>query len=193
MSELTETGLSLLLERLGAVPGDPASAYQDLRLRLYKYFVWKGCPGLKADRLADETIDRVASKLETGVEIESIPSYSCETARYVFLEFLRSDKEIAAGDELPEIPYEPEDPDEGDPRIPCLRECLSESPEVSEDRKLILGYYGGLGSEKLKTERKRLAKEMGLSSNALKVRACRLRIRLEKCVTKCLAEQFAGS
>ena len=191
MSELTKEGLSLLLERLDTGRADPATEYQDLRLRLYKYFVWKGCPRLKADNLADTTIDRVASKLEQGVEVRSIRAYSCEVARFVFLEFLRADMEEAAGDELPDVFVYPGNPSALDERLPCLKKCLNETVRDGDEKRMILDYYGDDDGQKLKVRRKRLAKQFNVSVNALKVRACRLRMRLEKCVLNCIREGSA--
>jgi hypothetical protein len=53
-----------------------------------------------------------------------------------------------------------------------------------ENRELILRYY--LGEQGAKIENRRvLAEQLGLTADALSIRACRVRGRLEACVSKC--------
>jgi hypothetical protein len=58
-------------------------------------------------------------------------------------------------------------------------------PEVGE-RRLLLGYYDADQNEKNKDVRSGLAESYGLTMGALRVRACRLRARLETCVRDCI-------
>ena len=51
----------------------------------------------------------------------------------------------------------------------------------------MIGYYDTDTGEKAKQARKRLADSLGMTVNALKVRACRLRLKLEACITDCVA------
>src|SRR5215472_7874664 len=63
--------------------------YLEMRRRLVLYFDRKNCPA--PDELADETLSRVASKLEEqGTITDLSPAHYCYvTARFVFLEHLR--------------------------------------------------------------------------------------------------------
>jgi hypothetical protein len=104
------------------------------------------------------------------------------------LEHSRKTKLDAVGDDLPEVPVEPDiefldDPDE---RMKCLRRCVI-TTFTDEDKRLVVGYYDTDAGEKIKDARKRIADSFGLTLNALKVRACRLRMRLEACINECLA------
>ena len=67
----------------------------------------------------------------------------------------------------------------------CLEHCLDQLPET--DRELILVYYQGVQRAKIEG-RTRLAKRLGLSMNALSIRACRIRDKLEACIQKCCRE-----
>ncbi|NJM54496.1 MAG: hypothetical protein HC846_14665, partial [Blastocatellia bacterium] len=69
--------------------------YLDIRERLVAFFDRKNC--LNADELADETINRAARRLEEEGEIESeTPAKFCYiTAKFVFLEYLRSAEKIS--------------------------------------------------------------------------------------------------
>jgi hypothetical protein len=55
-----------------------------------------------------------------------------------------------------------------------------------DDRKFVLAYHSPKGRRV--EERKRLAQENGISMVALRVRANRLRFKLEECLKRCLAE-----
>ena len=80
----------------------------------------------------------------------------------------------------------PDFSDEPDTRISCLKFCLSEITSDGNDRLLIHGYYDADENEKNKQHRKNLAEKLGLTMNTLKVKACRLRVRLEKCIKECI-------
>lgn len=176
----------MLLTRLDADESQAAAKYEELRLKLVKLFVWKGCVEASADALADETLDRIAAKLGQGVEIQSLNAYACEVARFVWLEFSRKRKEDAAGDDVPEIAVSPEIADEPDLRLSCLKSCLAEIAASESDRALIIGYYDAEDGDKNKNQRRNLAEKLGLTMNTLKVKACRLRVRLEKCINECV-------
>ena len=192
MAILTAEAFALLLERLDADENKAGAKYEELRLKLVKFFVWRGCAATNADTLADETLDRVASKLVQAVEVENINAYAVEVSRYVWLEFKRKYKEDGFGDESPKIAVSPDFSDEPDTLISCLQSCLSEITTDNNDRLLILGYYDADENEKNKQHRKNLAEKLGLTMNTLKVKACRLRVRLEKCIKECMKKQTQG-
>ena len=189
MSSLTANAFNLLLSRLD--PDDQVSAadkYQILELKLTKYFVWQGVPESRADTLAEEAIDRLAAKLEQGHQIDSVNAYASQIARFVLLEFHRKFKETAWDDDAPEPATQPVSLEPDDERLAVLRKCLAEmEARNQDDRLLIVGYYGTEETQKNKEQRRQLAERFGLTANTLKVRACRLRLKLEKCVKNCYA------
>lgn len=192
-TNLTNTGFQLLLARLDPAPDGAAEKYEDLRLRLIKYFVWScGCPESRADDLADRTLDRVAQKLEHETAVQNVRAYSLATARFIWLEHGREVREDGWGNELPDIPAEATPADEPDERYACLDECLNEAMRNPSDRELVLDYYDAEAGEKDKDHRKNLARRLGIEVGALKVRACRLRKILEKCVRDCLDKKVRG-
>ncbi len=186
MAILTATAFALLLTRLDSDKTKAAEKYEELRLKLVKCFVWKGCPESNADSLADETLDRVAAKLAQGIKIKSLAAYACEVSRFVWLEYTRKRKEDNFGDQTPEIAVEPDIPEEPDLRLSCLASCLINVTTEENDRALILGYYDADAGEKNKDQRKNLAEKFRMTTNTLKVKACRLRERLEKCINECV-------
>ena len=79
--------------------------YLEMRRRLVRYFDRKNCP--EPDDLADETLNRVARRLEeTDAAVDDSPARYCYVvARFVFLESLRQPRlealGVDLGDELP--------------------------------------------------------------------------------------------
>ena len=188
MSSLTASSFQTLLDRLDTDPSAAADKYEDLRVKIAHLLRWRGCAESHADELADRTLDRVAYKLSSGEIVENINAFAAAVARFVWLEHSRKNKADAVGDDLPEIPIQPdvEFLDGPDERMKCLGGCFASSMN-DDDRRLVLGYYDTDADEKAKNARKRLADSFGLTINALKVRACRLRMRLEACINDCVA------
>src|SRR5256885_14783710 len=68
-------------------------SYLVIRERLFAYFDRKNC--LNADELADETLNRVARRLEEeggNIETETPARYCYITGRFIFMEHLRETK-----------------------------------------------------------------------------------------------------
>ena len=159
--------------------------YLDIRERLVTFFDRKNC--LNADELADETINRVARRLEEEGEIESeTPAKFCYiTAKFVFLEYLRSSEKasVPIDDVLLKSNDYSEESELKEKRLDCLEHCTEKLE--AENRRLIVHYY--FGEERAKIEnRRKLAENLGITLNALSIRACRIRDKLEVCVRKCV-------
>lgn len=182
---LTAAGLTKLLSKLD----NDADKYEALRLKLCRFFVWRGCSSVHADELADESFDRIAAKLVEGVEVENVSAYVLQIARYVWLEFSRKYKEDNFGGEMPVQIVQPNFNDGADERIVCLRKCVREIAPDETDRKLLIGYYDSTDGDKIKNQRKKLAEKFGIKLNTLKVKMFRLREKLEDCIKDCLSEE----
>lgn len=167
--------------------------YLEMRRRLVAYFDRKNC--VIPDDLADETLNRVARRLEEEGKIESeTPAKYCYlTARFVFMESLRQKKSVPIDDVLSNpksvnlIASESNDEAEiKEKRLECLENCTAKLEP--ENRQMILQYY--FGEERVKIESRRaLAKSLEITMNALSIRACRIRDKLENCVGKCVVEE----
>jgi DNA-directed RNA polymerase specialized sigma24 family protein len=158
--------------------------YLETRRRLVKYFDRKNC--LVPDELADETLNRVARRLaEEGVTSDDPPARYCYiVAKFVFLEYHRRPGRAEVSlDGLPSQPpaHSPDVVSDTEHRANCLENCLQKlNPD---QRQLILEYYRGERATKIQNRRD-LALKMGLTMNALSIRACRIRDGLEECVRK---------
>src|SRR5262245_50407415 len=82
--DLSEAAFSMLLARLNADPALAGEEYEKIRKRLIYFFERKGCR--TAAELGDETINRVARKIEEGIEIRDMLKYSSSVARLVLKE-----------------------------------------------------------------------------------------------------------
>lgn len=198
---LTQEAFRGLLEWLDQGSDTGGRNYLEMRRRLVGYFDRKNCA--TPDELADETLNRVARRLEEEGAITGAAAaqYCYIVARFVFHEHLRSAQrhystfssntgaEGAGDSEIP-VPHPAASPaldeeEERERRMGCLEKCLSKLEEDS--RELISEYYQGEQREKIE-HRRQLASRLGLTVNALSIRACRIRARLETCVTKCCSE-----
>jgi hypothetical protein len=79
----------------------------------------------------------------------------------------------------------PEVHNDEEKRLACLRRCTSKLEPAN--RELIMRYYVGKGGVKI-GNRRSLAESLGITMNALAIRACRLRDKLEACVRQCVNE-----
>ncbi len=178
--QLTAETLDGLLRFLDPDRDQAARGYERLRDKLIRLFDWRGCAF--PEDLADETINRVARKLEEGTEIRSPDPYRyfAGVAHRVFCEVLRRrKKKHAALAEIRQVDREPLPAAEEEHRLSALDHCLVNlSPG---ERKLIMSFYQGEKQARI-ARRKQLASALDISINALRIRAHRLRLRLESCV-----------
>jgi len=188
----TARGFHLLLEWLDQGTNSEGQRYLELRRRLLRYFDRKNC--LLPEELADETLNRVAAKLEEEIvlEGESPARYCYITARFVFLENLRSTrKDQVLVDEIRrrgsggDLALSGVDED-GEMRFRCLEQCVGKLETLS--RSIILQYYAGNEGAKIQN-RRRLAESLAITMNALSIRACRIRGKLEACVKECMGAE----
>ena len=179
---LSAGGLARLLGRLASDPERAGAAYEALQHTLIRFFDWRGA--WSPEECADETLDRLAGKLDEGSRIEDVNSFALGIARLVLLEQWRraEARAVPAEDAHLERLVAPE-PAADEPRQACLERCLEELPR--ETRDLVLQYYVAQGRSKI-DNRRRLAITQGLTDNALRSRVQRVRDRLERCIAKCL-------
>jgi DNA-directed RNA polymerase specialized sigma24 family protein len=155
--------------------------YEEIRLRLIKIFVCRGC--LEPEQLADETINRVILRLNDikATFIGDPSRYFFGVANKVHLESLRTKSAVSP-------PVEQEDAEQIEQEYQCLEQCLEKLSK--ENRDLVLRYYDDEKRAKIET-RKRLADQLGIGINALRIRAHRIRVFLEQCVRNCMESEPA--
>jgi DNA-directed RNA polymerase specialized sigma24 family protein len=178
--DITQEQFDQLLLWLNPDREKAAAQYEWIRKRLIKIFVSRGSH--RPEELADQTINRVAWKLpEIQATYVGEPAhYFSGVASFIFRESLRRERVVTV---VPEQPPAPTGDEERD--YVCLDKCLAKLPGA--DRDLAIAYY--LEEKQAKIDhRKKLAERLGLAVNALRIRACRIRAGLSKCVELCRSE-----
>jgi len=187
--DLTQKSFDRLLDWLDADRTLAGNKYEAIRLRLIKIFTCRGC--FEAEDLADETINRVTAKVEAVANTyKGDPAlYFYGVAQKLHLEYLRKtqarqtvtfqdsaadSRNPGAATSVDETGYE------------CLERCLDNLPR--DNRRLVLEYYQQERHAKIE-HRKRLAEELGIAVNALRIRAHRIRLILQDCVQDCLRKE----
>ncbi len=150
--------------------------YEKIRLRLIRVFACRGC--CEAEDLSDETINVVLSKIDWL------------TANYVgdpALYFYGVAKRIHSKPKpLPNIPPPEPEPPELEQVCSYLDDCLDIL--ASAERDLVLRYHQGDKQDKIRN-RKKLAEELKISRNALRIKVCHIHARLRECVERRLQGQ----
>lgn len=170
-----------LLDWLGPDRDQAGIRYEKIRVGLINYFIFRA--PCDAEDLADETINRVISRLpqiQHRINGERTP-YFFGVARKVQLEYLRK--------KTPQPPADDAiiDSERVEIEHQCLEECMRKLSD--ENRELVLRYYRADGRKKIE-ERKQLALELGIAPNALRIRAYRIRAELQKCLEKCVEDSL---
>ena len=176
--ELTEQQFNNLLDWLGADRDIAAGKYALIQLRLVRFFAARGCAD--AENLADKCINIVTAKLEElGAYVGDRALYFLGVAQYVLLEDDREKRRVP--------PPQPPSPDpEPDPDLDnCLEVCLARLP--SDDRLLVLNYEEGEKQGRIQN-RRQIARDLGISINALRIKIHRLHQHLRQCIEQCLEE-----
>lgn len=168
-----------LLAFLGRGGGDGGAAYEEVRRRLQFFFEWKGCVG--AAELADETLNRVATKLAAGEDIRTDEPgrYAFGVARFVYLEAVKRNARLVQAERSGAAPEPAEDAAQRERRLAALEACLDGLPPRTQQ--MVLRYHADDGRQRI-DHRKQLADELGIALNALRIRVHRLRAQIEACV-----------
>ena len=180
---LTPAAFDKLLCSFSANRDEAGVQYELARRKVVRFFEWRAVGA--AEDYADETINRVARRIDEGQNIDKLMAYIFGVARVILKEAIKErDRAPIALDEAPETKRqtapEPVDPDV---REICLDRCLEELGVESRD--LILSYYEGQGRAKI-DNRQELADKLHIPLNALRIRVHRIKRILENCLAECL-------
>jgi len=162
-----------------------AAIYVQLREDLTKIFTWNRCPDPEGS--TDEVFDRVARKVHDlqhtfvgdprlyfyGVARNLIKEIPKRNQRHVSLE----------GAELASSSRSEAEHETAIMREDCLRACLQKLR--GDKRELIVEYYAKDKQAKI-DHRAEMARRLGISVDALRVKAHRIRTTLEECIKRCV-------
>lgn len=171
--ELNRDAFDRLLDAFDADREQASGKYEALRRRLIDLFAWERSES--PEELADEALNRLARRLLDGVALDpaDLPRYAFGIARLLLHEENRSRRNRESALKDVQRHREATAPPETD-MLDALVECLDALPPDS--RTLIQRYYAG--------DRETLARSLGISVNALRNRALRIRERLFECVSR---------
>lgn len=177
---LSKKEFDLLMEWLGSTPERAGEKYEEIRRRLITFFLNRHYA--EAEDLADETINRVAGRLE-----EIVATYDGEPMRYFYGVAHNIAREYSRR-KRPPVTIPPPAPATGEmePYLECLDECLEHLS--FKNREIILDYYRDK-EEAEAAQHRGGGTQRKLKSGALRIRAYRIRVKLEKCINECLRKK----
>jgi DNA-directed RNA polymerase specialized sigma24 family protein len=183
---LTKDAFDRLLVSFGTDRESGAQKYIEIRDKLVRFFQWRGCPF--PEEHADETFNRVAKKISEGEEIRNPSAYVIGVARLLVLEIIKAhSRQREALDELKYADAQQPDVD-SEAHIDCLQRCLQQLSATN--RELIIQYYQGDKRAKI-DNRRLLCERLGMAINSLRMRALRVREKLQVCVEECVERGVA--
>jgi len=181
--ELTEESFNLFLSWLDPDRDSAGKKFLDIRRRLLAVSEARGY--LRPDELVDETFKRFIRRLPEMLDSfigDPLP-YLIVTAHHVHLEYNRK-QFLPLPENVPAGLVADDDATMQEEQCDaCLEECLGKLDP--QDRALALDYYRKEKQAKINF-RKELARRLGLSANALRIKMHHLRITLRKCLDECL-------
>jgi len=176
LKDLRQEDFDRLLDWLAADREAAGVIYEKIRWRLVAILAARGC--LVPEEIADETIDRVARRVR---DIQD--SYEGDKAIYFLGVMNNVHHEYLRRPALPHL-VEPEQNVESKEQTHlCLDRCLDKLAPYS--RQLIEKYYTENKQAKIDL-RRRIARELGIKSTTLRLRALRIREKLQTCIQHCL-------
>lgn len=180
---LTEEAFGKLLDHFSSNRDEAGVQYELAHRKVIRFFEWRLVGN--AEDYADETMNRVARRIDEGKNIDNLMPYIFGVARIIFLEIIKERQRapIALDDAPAGLCQSASQGIDPDMRQICFDRCL-EKLEV-ENRKLILDYYEGTGRAKI-DHRQGLADKLQIPLNALRIRVHRTKKTLENCIAECL-------
>jgi DNA-directed RNA polymerase specialized sigma24 family protein len=191
---LTRREFDRLLAFLSPDLEKAAKEYLKIRNKMIFFFRSRGCRA--PEDCADVTESRVGRKLIEGIVIRASDptSFFYGVANHVLQEYWSDSwqKSISIDDpssfvQVSQDPFEDAQREADrlqlEREMECLEKCLEKIPFKNRD--LILRYYQGETSVKI-NNRKKLAEELGIQLNALRLQAFRIREKLQICVSNCI-------
>lgn len=180
---LTQEAFEALLGRLDESRDRAGEKFELLRGKLLRFFTYERCA--QPERWADEALDQVAKRLAEGHEIEEVNAFARGVAKMV----LHRARLVERNEQQTIEPPRDESREHAELDAACLDRCLRRLRP--ESRALIEAYYLGPSAGSAQA-RKELAEKLGISGEALRSRALRVRGQLQSCLAACREMQGAG-
>jgi len=184
-SGVTAERFDRLMAALDPDRGRAAQAYESLRQRLLTFFRLSGFP--EAHDLFDKTMDIAARRL-SEIQIDNLGAFITVIAQNVRFEAMRDRKRMVSltgqSERAEELFPDRQEAERQEQAFDCLNRCL-ERLDVGQ-RSLVLEYYKYAKAEKIASHQK-MAATFGTTPGTLRVRAYRVKQKLEDCVRHCMS------
>lgn len=169
-----------LLAWLDSDPDKAGCQYTLIQSRLTKVFAARGCSD--PETLGQEVLNRVCVRIDTVVKNYPDPLRCClGFVDNVHREYLREEKKKTNAKEPPGR----RPTDELEKEDSCLERCLNTLG--TDERDIFERYFQG--EKRIRIDnRKKLAFEVGITANALRIRAHHLRKEMHECIVTCIGE-----
>jgi DNA-directed RNA polymerase specialized sigma24 family protein len=168
--QLDRAALDALLQTLAPDREEAGGKYEALRRKLINFFAWEHCES--PDDLADDVLNRLARKVMEGTVIPYVDRFALGIARLVMHEEERKRRSRQAV--LREFQVNTKANGSDWRGLAAVEPCLQALPPGR--REFIARYYS--------EDRNALARELGISMNALRNRALRIREELFDCLVR---------
>jgi DNA-directed RNA polymerase specialized sigma24 family protein len=187
--DLKVHAIAVFLGRLDADPARAREKYEEHRRRLIRIIAAQPRPGGSAEDIADEAIDKVASRMEAGGNIQDVAAYLTVVALNLIKELFRQPHLDQLDDWRSETLVSPEnDPREKEVERTCYIECLAKLN--AKDRKLLRDFYAHIEEGKHdKAHKESVARQYGKNLPSLRVTISRLQKKLRACKQECMLRE----
>jgi len=173
-----------LLAWLDSNPDEAGRTFNLIHSRLIKVFASRGC--VDAETLADEVTNRVSVRIDTVIKNYSDPLRCClGFLDNVHREYMRDQVKQSTAKEPPH----PRPTEELEKEDNCLRQCLEKLAQP--ERYLFENYFHGEKRDRIR-HRKKLAAELLITMNALRIRAHHLRKQMHQCIIACFSQSYSS-
>jgi DNA-directed RNA polymerase specialized sigma24 family protein len=172
---LTPEAFDELLRRLGPDEERAGLKYEEIRRGLELFFRSKGCHGCA--ELADKTIDRGAKRISEGVKIQTSDpaAYFIGIAKKVLYECFRR-QTLPAPTPLTSDHH----------KLECRERCFR---TLDDKARSLLGEYCEGDYAAGVEHHREMARRLGITANALRLRILNHRAKLAECMKTCLEEK----
>ena len=176
LRELDQDDFDRLLRWLDPNRERAGVLYEKIRWRLIAILAARGCAA--AEELADETIDRVSRRV---ADIQD--TYVGDPALYFLGVMNNVHHEFLKRPTTPRLVPTAPDTNTNEQIHTCLDRCLDRLTPHARD--LIERYYAEDKQAKINL-RRTIARQLGVSASNLRLRALRVRGKLQECINHCL-------
>lgn len=184
-TDLDPEAFRALLARLDADEANAAKKYQQLRDNLVRH-CFKAHEFLRADELADQTLDVLAKKMSSE-EIAKLDSYAFKILDNLLANHSRRRPTVLLAENIP-ARDNPErtviEKIDGKQKVECLLQCVD---RLSATERWLLFAYFPHEKCNLDERRRQIAIKLGIEVGTLRTRMNRLRTKVQKCYKNCVS------